>query len=404
MKFPLAPWAVLAFVSLLGIWSGYAVSSTLSPQEEAVYKQRYSALKNGLMREYAPVEIAEGDGAAALPRARTQSIPTDALDKAEAYAKAANSTAFLVWRGGFLEREAYWDNVRAETPLVSKSLSKPLGAVLIGRALALGHIKSLDQPVSEFIAEWKTTPKAMIRIRHLLDMRSGLLPQGAAPTADHILNRAYLSPRHEDVLVGEYPLVHPPGARFDYSNANAELIAIVIERATGKRFAEFLSEALLKPIGAADVRVWINRPGGLAHAGCCMLAPAETWLRLGILLLQDGRWEGRRLLPEGYVAEMRKGTPQNPNYGLGVYLAEPYTPHRSFSAPDLPGLRVLQSQPYEASDLYMFDGNSNQVVYIVPSRNLVVVRLGETPPAQPEWDNVFLPNLLLKSIPTISVQ
>ena len=391
--------ACCVFLLLANTINAAEPPATAPADEQAVYLQRFASLKNGQMTVYSPLEVASGKASPnPLPVAKAPTIPIDALDTAEGYARAAKSTAFLVWRNGVVERETYFGGTRADTPLVSKSLSKPLGAVLIGRAIQLGYLRSLDQPVSELVPEWRSTPKASILVRHLLDMRTGLLPQGAAPTAEHILNRAYLSPQHDAVLVAEYPIVNKPGERFDYSNANAELVAVVLERATGMRFAKFLSEFLLVPIGAADVSVWLNRPAGLAHAGCCMLTPAATWLRLGILLINDGMWDGQRLLPNGFVAEMRKGTAQNPHYGLGIYLSEPYTPRRAFGALDLPGPRILQSEPYAAGDLFMFDGNSNQVVYIVPSKRLVLVRLGDTPPAQPEWDNVFLPNLLLRRI------
>ncbi len=383
---------------------GAAVCQTPVDQDKAVYEARFAALRGGMFSAYDPLEVAKGDPSRrALPRAAKSSVSVAALDQAEAYARANRSTAFIVWRDGVVEREVYFGDTRADTPLVSKSLSKPLGAALVGRAIALGYIKSLDQPVSDFIPEWRGDPRSKILVRHLLDMRTGLLPQGAAPTADHILNRAYLDPHHETVLLRDYPLVSVPGERFDYSNANAELVAIVIERATKKRFAAFMSEALLKPIGAPDVKVWLNRPDGVAHAGCCMLTPAETWLRLAILMADDGVWAGKRLLPKGYVAIMRSGTAQNPHYGLGVYAGQPYLQRRGFNAPDLPGPRVLHSEPYLAPDLFLFDGNSNQVVYIVPSQRLVVLRLGDTPPAQPEWDNSVLPNTVLRGLTSAPV-
>lgn len=393
-------WMSLAVLGLAG-----AVHAQDSDADRAVLEARFAQLKGGIMTTYAPAEIAAGAPGSKPPSvASTPKIAKAALDAAEAYARDNRSTAFIVWRDGGLERETYFGQTRADTPLVSKSLSKPLGATLVGRAIQLGYIKSLDQPVADFIPEWKGDKRSKILIRHLLDMRTGLMPQGPAPTADHILNRAYLSPHHEKVLIAEYPLVAEPGERFDYSNANAELVAIVLERATGQRFATFLSKQLLKPIGAPDVSVWLNRPDGTAHAGCCMMTPAQTWLRLAILLMDDGVWKGKRLLPHGYVAAMRTATPQNPHVGMGLYLGEPYAERRGFGALDLQGPRVLHSEPYLAKDLFLFDGNSNQVVYVIPSRRLVVLRLGENPPQKPEWDNSILPNTVLRGLPVASSQ
>ena len=386
-------------LALLSVGSAWSADVSTSDADRAVLEARFAQLKGGIMTTYDPSERAAGKAGSAPPaRAKAPKIAAPALDAAEAYARANRSTAFIVWKDGAIERETYFGATKADTPLVSKSLSKPLGVALVGRAIQLGYIKSLDQPVADFIPEWKGDDRSKILIRHLLDMRSGLMPQGAAPTADHILNRAYLGPRHEEVLINEYPLVAKPGERFDYSNANAELVAILLERATKQRFSAFLSRQLLQPIGAPDVSVWLNRPGGVAHAGCCMMTPAQTWLRLAVLIMDDGVWNGKRLLPKGFVAQMRTATPQNPHVGMGLYLGEPYTQRRGFGALDVPGPRVLHSEPYLAKDLVLFDGNSDQVVYIVPSRRLVVLRLGETPPASPEWDNTVLPNTILRGL------
>lgn len=183
-----------------------------------------------------------------------------------------------------------------------------------------------------------------------------------------------------------------------YGNAVSELVAIVIERATGQRYSDFIGSEILAPIGAEGGRIWVNRPGGLAHAGCCMTLPPESWLRLGILLLNDGMVDGKALLPEGYVAEMARGTAQNPYYGMGVWVAGPYTDRRGFSALDRPSPKVLHSQPYPDKDLFLFDGNSNQVVYISQAARTVILRIGDTPAANPEWDNSRLPNIIFNGI------
>jgi CubicO group peptidase (beta-lactamase class C family) len=332
------------------------------------------------------------------PRHGQHSINVNALNKASVYAKAANSSAFMVWRNGRLERADYFGGTTAATPLVAKSLSKPLGAIAIGRAIALGKIASLDQPVADFLTEWKGSPKERILIRHLLDMRSGLMEQTFSADPEHPINRAYLDPEHDRVLIHNYPLTHTPGTHYGYNNATAELVALVIERATGRRYADFIGREILQPIGATGGEIWIDRPGGLAHSGCCMTLPAESWLRLGILLLDDGKVGKKRLLPAGFVAAMTTATPQNPHYGLGVWIAGDYVQRRGFSGVGGPGPQVLHSAPYRDKDLFLFDGNSDQVVYISRATGTVILRLGATPPKQPEWDNSILPNMVIDGI------
>jgi CubicO group peptidase (beta-lactamase class C family) len=354
---------------------------------------------------YAPMEPLVGTGRwKPLPTASAEQvgIAPDAVETARAYAEAMNSSAFIVWRDGRIEREWYAKGVDARTPLVSKSLSKPLTAIAVGRAMALGKIRSLDQPIADFIPMARGTPKAKITIRYLLDMRSGMLDQGFSPDPAHPYNSALLDTDFGQRIIESYPMPYEPGTRYSYANAPSDLIAMVIEGATGLRYGDFLSREVLRPLGAQGGRIWVGKPGGLAHSGCCTYLPADTYLRLAVLLLDDGKWLNKRLLPKGYVAEMRKGTPQNPNFGLGIWIGEPYHERRGFGAPGTPGPQVLHSEPYLDRDLYLFDGNSNQIVAISPKHRLIVLRVGPTPPApkdgSAEWDNAFLPNTLIRGL------
>jgi CubicO group peptidase (beta-lactamase class C family) len=379
-------------------------SWTPSPEDEAFYAERYNtfveAFRSGAATTsydtLGPVRGAPA-GQTAIPAAEAGLDPVVAKTITD-YAAANNSQALIVYQAGEILHEAYFQDRDADSLIVGKSLAKPLGVVAIGRAIQEGKIGGLDQPVSDFITEWQGTDKESILIRHLLDMRSGLLPQGPAPDAENVLNRAYLHPRHIEVIIHEYPLTHEPGARYEYSNANAEMVAPIIERATGVEYEDWIADQVLMRIDAAGGEVWMNRPGGTAHAGCCMLLPARSWLNLARLVMQDGVWDGERLLPEGYTAQMTTPTPQNTHSGMGVYIGQPYIEYRGFMNPEMPFGKSFHSEPYVDDDLVLFDGNSNQVVYIIPSKELIVLRVGETPPKEPVWDNAFLPNTVSRAL------
>lgn len=412
MKYLVRSTSSLAMILALTVTSAAAGPSSYSAADEAVYLERFARLMDasrlGLgLETYEPLEPVPGARnpvALANAAAGNTRIAAAALQAAEEYAARNNSSAFMVWHDGTIEKSSFFKGMKPEDTFPSRSLAKPMTAVAIGRALALGKIRSLDQPVADFISEWRGDPRrSKILVRHLLDMRSGFLPQGPAMTAEDILNRAYLHPRHEQIIIHDYPVVDEPGTRYEYNNATSELVAVLIERATGVRYGEWLSREVLQRIGSPGGTIWVNRQGGTAHSGCCLMLPAEAWLRLGVLLLQDGVWEGKRLLPAGYVQEMRTATAENPYYGLGVYVAGRYIARRGFANParDTEARRVLHSEPYLADDVFLFDGNSNQVVFIIPSRRLVVLRVGDNPPrgAGGEWDNSALPNLLIRGLP-----
>jgi CubicO group peptidase (beta-lactamase class C family) len=372
--------------------------------EEAVYMKRYqaqaeAAQQGGGLPAYDTLEPVAGAAEIDLIPTAASDISNSAMATARTFAADRNTSAFLVWHKGALVEETYFGEYDRIALINSKSLAKPITAIVIGRAIAEGHVQSLDQPVADFITEWQSdTGKSKILIRHLLDMRTGLLAQGNPTGPEDVLQRAYLHPRHDQVIIDEYPLINPPGTRYEYANANSELIAPLIKRATGMRYADYLTKMVLEPLGAAGGTVFVNRPDGTAHSGCCIQLPAQTYLKLGILLLQDGVWDGTRLLPEGYVAAMRTPTRENPHAGLGVWMAEPYIERRGSLNPGLDIGRTLHSEPYAASDLFLFDGNSHQVVYIVPSKNLVILRTGSYPPKDRPWDNSVIPNSIIGGI------
>ncbi len=380
---------------------------TFSPDEEALYLERFEQVqkRKTAAEIYRPLEVIAGDDdweplpAAALGE---QTISETALRNVSAFAAANNSNALIIWRDGKVEGEYYFGDQTRTMPINSFSLAKPVTVAAVGRAILLGKIRSLNQPVADFVTEWNSDPlRSKILVRHLLDMRSGFLAQipGSHPP-EHVLSRTFLHPRHDEIIVAEYPVLDEPGTRYEYNNAASEMVAVLIERATGRRYAEFVGTEIWQKIGAMGSTVWVNREGGVPHAGCCMLAPAENFLRLAILALQDGVWNGSRLLPEGYVAAMTTPTLENPYYGLGLYVAGRYTERRGWSNPDRPVPKVFHSEPYLADDLYLFDGNMNQVVYIIPSQGLVILRTGSSPPRtkDSEWDNAFLPNTIMRGI------
>lgn len=392
--------AVLAAAMLVTSCSPVRVETTAASPFTQTYEERIAIyFANPGNYPYDPMEPVEGAAHfSAWPGEASAPLSANALASARDYAIRSNATAYLVWHDGDVVSQYYGEAIDDATPLVSKSLSKPLSAIVVGRAIELGYIDSLDQKIGTIIPELAGTPKGEILVRHLLDMRSGLLDQNFDLDPDSHWNQAYLSLDHGQYILDHYPLIDEPGTRYAYSNATGDFVAMVVEAATGRRWSEFLGSEVLAPVGAVGGEIWVNRPGGLAHSGCCMTMPAESYLRLGVLLARDGVWDGSRLLPEGFVAQMAAGTEQNPNYGLGLWLGEPYREYRGFGAPGAPGPQIYQSAPFLDPGMVMFDGNGSQTVHISRDRQLVVLRMGPNPPAELGWDNAYLPNALIEGM------
>lgn len=393
------------FYSALFIMSLIAPSvfAQSGPDYDQLYKKRFATLlaNGGFLKEYSPTEVISGvANYQPLKSADKTILPQKIAQQITDYAKERNSSAVFIWKEGELQYKKFFGDTTDETLIVSKSLSKPLGAIAIGRAIKLGKIKSLNQAVADFIPQWKGTEKEDVRVKHLLNMHAGFLKQGYTLEPNHPLNTAYLSYEHEKVLINDYPLVDKPGRVFSYNNATADMVALVIESATGQRFAEFIGKEVFAKVGAQGGNLWVNREGGVAHSGCCKYLPAETYFRLALLLLNNGKFNNEQLLPTNYVEEMTKPSPDNPHMGLGVWLGQPYKERRGYTGKIKLGPQVLHSEPYIDESLYLFDGNANQVVYILPKHNMVIMRLGSAPPKDLEWDNSYLPNLVVNGLNT----
>ena len=356
---------------------------------------------------YEPVDPVPGAPFAPLPVAASPSVAPEYLGQAVAYAEEVRSEGLIVWQGGAIQKAAYFGGHQPEDLIASKSMAKMVVGIVIGRAIAQGHIASLDQPVSDFITEWRGTDRESPTIRHFLQNSSGISRFKYNDFAPWSLTmREYLSSHHERILIDETRLDYEPGTEYDYSMITSDVLAIVVERATGMRYADYVGEHLLKPIGAAGGTVYVNRPGGLAHAGCCLMLPAESFVRLGILMARDGVWEGERILPEGWVAETVTPSPANPHWGLHMWIGRPCVERLRWFPERSQKVGVLHSECYLADDLFLFDGSGNQAMWIVPSRDLVVLRFGPPPTRRPgmkgEFDNSRLPNTIIRGLNAIA--
>lgn len=376
--------------------------------QNRVYIERYNQLRadgTGDVDIYSPTEAVIGGAGVPFPAGDPASveIPQEALAEARRYAGENRSTSLLVWHKGRLVSADYWGGVSRETPVNSRSLHKMLGGLLIGAAIHDGKIKSLDDSVADYITEWKDRPHAAMRIRDVLQMASGTQWFGGGGFFS-IPSRRYLDPYWDHILLERMPMDFAPGSAYDYGDITADIMPHIIERATGRRYADYLGETILQPIGAPGGALWVNREGGMPHGGCCLLAPPETWLHVGLLVMNNGRIGDKQILPEWWVREMTTPSANNPHFGLMVWLGEPYAQRRMYARATSPNnLRpnpgVFHSEPYLDKNLILFDGLNGQIVYIMPSHELVIVRTGlRPPPGKPEWDNAYLPNLLLRAL------
>jgi CubicO group peptidase (beta-lactamase class C family) len=319
-------------------------------------------------------------------------ISPDALRAAMAYAEQTDSYALLVHHRGALIVERYWGGFGPDSRFDTASMHKSVMAMLLGQAIADGYIDSLDDPVGRYLAEWADDVRGEITLRQLATMSSGLLVEAFRPSPFSKGMRLVLGSDIEEITLS-LPAEGAPGEDFQYLNFSAQALGIALTRAVGGRYAEYLSERLWQPLGAPDAAVWLDREGGMPRTFCCLLASAPAWVHVGVLMLNDGRVNGEPLLPEGWVAEMTRPSIANPNYGLQVWLGSPADGARRYNR--LSSLLVAHSEPYLAPDVVFLDGAGGQRVYVIPSAELVIVRIGKS---VMDWDDAILPNALLRGM------
>lgn len=296
---------------------------------------------------------------------------------AAAFEPAEGMTAAFVvtWRGRLIA-ERYGDGITAQTPLEGWSMGKSLTATLLGILIRQG-VYELWQPAP--IPEWQKPgdPRTAIRIADILHMSSGLrirAPQDpdfdpAGPYPDHLY--LYTGSVNSFRYAAARPLQWPPNTVGRYRNTDPVLINYLIRLGVENRKEEYLSfpqRALFDKIGIRTMVMETDPFGNFLTQGY-ELASGRDWARLGNLYLQDGVWNGERILPEGYAKFVSTVAPaweadKRPVYGAFFWINGDGT----FPVP---------------KDAYYMSGAGGQTTLIVPSHELVVVRMGHFKGATP---------------------
>jgi CubicO group peptidase (beta-lactamase class C family) len=330
-----------------------------------------------------------------LPIARPdlRTIEPAALEAAVELGARMDSHALLVWHRGALQLEYYYPGFGPDTRTPTQSMHKSVLAMLVGIAIEQGHIESVDDPASRYLTEWANDARAAITIRQMLQQSSGIgFPTvGFNPLGGffQLVLGADIAP----IVLGQ-PMDGEPGARFDYNSINPQALGILIERVTGMKYAEYLSTALWQKLGAPPAAVVLDSERtGMARTFCCLNAPAQAWLRVGLLHIDEGRVGDTQVVPADWMQAIATPAPANPNYGFLTWLGNEYEEYRYYNRKT--SVNVYQSEPFAAPDVIYFDGFGGQRVYAVPSLQLVIVRTGAMAPG---WDEAELPNLIIRGI------
>jgi CubicO group peptidase (beta-lactamase class C family) len=369
--------------------------------DDAVVAGRYFGLfvpEDGQFAGLAPRESVPASNGYQLPVAGpgNQSISQRALDNMRDFAREQGSWGLVVLQYGVVQTEWYAKGWSADSLMQSQSMHKSVLPVLIQAAIEDGYIGALTDPIGKYITEWSDDPRGAITLEQMMWMSSGLLeyPFSLNPWSDAF---RWLFDSNTTPVLLRTPLDWTPGAKFQYNNVNSEMLGLVIERATGKRYAEYLSQRLWAPMGASGAEVWQDSAGGKAHSSCCLLAPVKDWAKFGMLLLGRGEINEQRIVSADFIDRMVTPSPTFDWYGYQIWLG--YSRELNPRAELLAG-GYQRTEPFIAEDTYYASGYGAQRVYVVPSAELVIVRMGPSSgpdPVKESWDNTYLVNTALRN-------
>ena len=275
----------------------------------------------------------------------------------ETFLENEHTLAFLVIRNDSLLLSKYFKGYNRNSVIPSFSVAKSFVSALTGIAISEGYIRDIHQAVTDYLPEMKDKGFRNVTLEDLLTMRSGIkfnegynTPFGEAAKFYYGLNlRRYTL---------KLKVVHTPGTTYEYASGNTQIMAMVIEKATGRSLPQYMEEKLWKPMGAVQGATWSldSKKNRVVKAFCCINAIPEDFARFGQLFLDKGSADGHEVIPESWVKEsltIRNNSRDSQGYPYAYFW------------------RVMEDGSFFAK------GILGQFIYVCPAKKVVIVRMGE---------------------------
>jgi CubicO group peptidase (beta-lactamase class C family) len=275
----------------------------------------------------------------------------------EQFLEESKTVAFLIIKNDTIQYEKYWGKYDESSIVPSFSMAKSITSILIGCAIDDKLIKSVNEPITNYIPELKENDFDKVTIENLLQMTSGIK-----------FNESYINPFGDAATfyygtnlrkaIKKMKLEIEPGERFAYSSGSSQLLGLVLERALkNKTISSYLEEKIWQPLEMEFDASWSldRKKNGLEKTFCCINARARDYAKIGRLYLNKGKWNDKQIVSENWVAQSTKiDTTNNSSlrYQYQWWL------------------------PSQTGD-FMAQGILGQYIYVNPEKNLIIVRLGK---------------------------
>jgi len=286
------------------------------------------------------------------------------------YLARTPTTGLLIARGDTILVERYQYGRTDRDRFTSWSMAKTVTSMLVGIAIAEGHIRSVDDLAAAYVPELAGTEYGKSSLRHLLQMSSGVRFSEQYTGTDDVsrlaANTFLLRGAGGPSAVTEFnQRAAAVGTKFSYASVETQVLGLVLRAATGRPPAEYLESRIWQPIGAEADATWLVDQSGQEATFCCLNAVLRDYARLGLLLAHDGNWRGRQIIPATWVREATTTRPDQPHLWPGV--ATPFFGYgyQTWIVPSwiLPGDRRM----------FAFMGVRGQRIYVDSQSKLVMV-------------------------------
>ena len=282
-------------------------------------------------------------------------------DSTNAVLAKYHTTAFLVLQNDSLVYESYHEDGGKDVISNSFSVAKSVINILTGIALKEGKIKSLDDKVGHYLESFRSGGREKITIRNLMTMSSGLAWDEEYSSLLSPTTEAYYG-TDLPKLMAKSGMATTPGTLCTYKTIDVQTLSEVLRSATGMSISEYASKKLWSKIGAEQNALWaVDHKGGEEKAYCCFSAEASDFARIGQLYLDSGNWKGEQIVDPAFVKlsvtpNLIKDEERNPTdyYGYLWWIIE-----------------------YNHEQIFYARGIKGQYVIVVPSKHIVIVRLGQ---------------------------
>ncbi len=296
--------------------------------------------------------------------------PCDSMTFGEAFTKESSTQGIVIIHNDSIVYERYWGDFSADRMATIFSISKSITSLLCGIAVDDGYIRSIDDPVTDYLPELKKKDPMWqkLTIRHLLDMRSGLDFDDTyefTKLKDLKTINAMARLNYGDNIMRQIRGLKfrcEPGTQRRYESMTSAILGAVIERASGKRYADYLGERVWKPLGMEHTAL-VNidsRRHDFAHCFGGITLTIKDLAKIGRLYLNNGMWDGRRIVSEDWIRQTADCDTSYHGYHFNWYNIN----YEGFIRPQYSGYYAL--------------GICEQVLYVNPHKNLVIVRIGKS--------------------------